>query len=172
MQIVIVTGGSQAIGKTVVELLCLEGATVYFCSRRPEQGEAVAKAINDSMGMERAFYTRVDVSDSATLKAWIDNVGEKEGRIDVMVPNAAAFVFGTIDEVGDDDWDRILAVNVKVSQMHGFTRCCCLGAPSTRKCSCHENLSHCGWRCVRRATPTAPSSPSHGCAKSARAASS
>jgi len=109
-----VTGGSQAIGKTVVEMLALEGASVYFCSRRPEQGEAVAAAINAQLKEERVFYSRVDVADRETLKAWIDGVGEKEGRIDILVPNAAAFVFGTIDEVTDEDWDRILSVNVKV----------------------------------------------------------
>ena len=92
------TGGSQAIGKTVVEVLAKEGAIVYFCGRRAPPGEALAAEL--VAGGWAAHFASVDVSDEKGLKAWIDSVGEKEGRIDVVVPNAAAFVFGTIDEVG------------------------------------------------------------------------
>jgi 3-oxoacyl-[acyl-carrier protein] reductase len=38
----------------------------------------------------------------------------KWGGVDVLVNNAAVFVFGTIEEVSSDDWDRVLGVNVKV----------------------------------------------------------
>lgn len=117
-QIAVVTGGSQSIGKTIVEMLALEGASVYFCSLCEDEGNAVAEAINKQLGLERAFHVRVDVSDREALAAWITSVGEKEGRVDILVPNAAAFVFGTIDEVDDDDWDKVLSVNVKVRLWH------------------------------------------------------
>jgi NAD(P)-dependent dehydrogenase (short-subunit alcohol dehydrogenase family) len=38
-----------------------------------------------------------------------------EGGIDILVNNAAAFVFGTVDEVSEDQWDKVLSVNVKVN---------------------------------------------------------
>jgi NAD(P)-dependent dehydrogenase (short-subunit alcohol dehydrogenase family) len=41
-------------------------------------------------------------------------VGNKHGRIDIVVNNAAAFVFGTVEEVSEADWDRVFDVNVKV----------------------------------------------------------
>ena len=42
-------------------------------------------------------FQSLDVTDEASLKSWIDGVGEKEGRIDVVVPSAATFIFGTIE---------------------------------------------------------------------------
>lgn len=115
-KVAIVTGGSKAIGKTICEVFAKEGATVYFCARDKPEGEATCKGITDQGG--KAFFAQVDVANEAELKAWIDSVGEKEGRIDVVVPNAAAFVFGTIDEVTSEDWDKILSVNVK-----GYANC-------------------------------------------------
>ena len=155
-QIAVVTGGSQSIGKTIVEMLALEGASVYFCSLCEAEGDAVAAAINEQLGLERAFHTRVDVSEREALAVWINSVGEKEGRVDILVPNAAAFVFGTIDEVDDDDWDKVLGVNVKVR---------------LRRCpvwSSRQGVSECRSRPIdsrqrrvsvvrRRATPTASS---------------
>lgn len=107
-----VTGGSQAIGKTICEVFAKEGAHVYFCARKQEIGDATCKEITDAGGV--AEFSKVDVAKEDELKAWIDSVGEKEGKIDIVVPNAAAFVFGTIDDVTSADWDKILSVNVKV----------------------------------------------------------
>ncbi|CAE7922528.1 bacC [Symbiodinium sp. KB8] len=109
-------------------MLALEGASVYFCSLCEAEGDAVAAAINEQLGLERAFHTRVDVSEREALAVWINSVGEKEGRVDILVPNAAAFVFGTIDEVDDDDWDKVLGVNVK-----GYANCVKLTVPWMRK---------------------------------------
>jgi len=44
----------------------------------------------------------------------LQEVVEKWGTVDVLVNNAAAFVFGTIEEATSEDWDRVLNVNVKV----------------------------------------------------------
>jgi NAD(P)-dependent dehydrogenase (short-subunit alcohol dehydrogenase family) len=41
-------------------------------------------------------------------------VAKEWGGIDILVNNAAAFIFGTIEEVSSEDWDKILSVNVKV----------------------------------------------------------
>jgi len=110
--VAIVTGGSQAIGKTICEVFAKEGAHVYFCARKQEIGDATCKGITDAGGI--AEFAKVDVGQEEELKAWIDSVGEKEGKIDIVVPNAAAFVFGKIDDVTSADWDKILSVNVKV----------------------------------------------------------
>lgn len=52
-------------------------------------------------------FTKVDVAVEQELNDWITSVGEREGRIDIVLPNAAAFVFGTIDEVTTDMWDKV-----------------------------------------------------------------
>ena len=49
-----------------------------------------------------------------TVQSLVKAVVGKWGGVDVLVNNAAVFVFGTIEEVSSDDWDRVLGVNVKV----------------------------------------------------------
>lgn len=49
-----------------------------------------------------------------TVQSLVKVVVDKWGGVDVLVNNAAVFVFGTIEEVSSDDWDRALGVNVKV----------------------------------------------------------
>lgn len=112
-KVAIVTGGSRSIGKTICEVLAKEGATVYFCSLKEhkDDGEAVAKFITEQGG--KGYFSTVDVGNEQELRDWIDSIGKKEGRIDIVVPNAVAFVFGKIDEVDGAMWDKVLNVNVK-----------------------------------------------------------
>ncbi len=135
-RIAIVTGGTQAIGKTCVEVLAKEGAIVYFCGRRAELGERLQESLRkelkeSSVGEgeegEHVFFDVADVGDEDSLKDWIDSVGEKEGKIDIVLPNAAAFVFGTVDEVTSSDWDVILGTNVK-----GYANCVKFSLPYLR----------------------------------------
>jgi NAD(P)-dependent dehydrogenase (short-subunit alcohol dehydrogenase family) len=136
-RVAIVTGGTQAIGKTCVEVLAKEGAIVYFCGRRAELGERLQENLRKELkqgkvgegaqGEERVFFDVADVADEDSLKSWIDSVGEKEGKIDIVLPNAAAFVFGTVDEVTSSDWDVILNTNVK-----GYANCVKFALPYLR----------------------------------------
>lgn len=147
-KVCVVTGGGGAIGGTVCEVFAKEGGTVYFCDRGPDPGTARCKAIVDAGG--RSSFEVVDVCDTPALKEWIDGVGEKEGRIDVLIPNAAvscvyvvevccvwwrrddpllqAFVFGHIEEVDDDAWDKVLKTNVV-----GYANCAKFALPWMRK---------------------------------------
>ena len=135
-RVAIVTGGTQAIGKTCVEVLAKEGAIVYFCGRRAQLGEHLQenlrrelkeRKVGEGVAGERVFFDVADVGDEVSLKKWIDSVGEKEGKIDIVLPNAAAFVFGHVDEVTSDDWDVILNTNVK-----GYSNCVKFALPYLR----------------------------------------
>ena len=132
-RVAIVTGGTQAIGKTCVEVLAKEGAIVYFCGRRAELGERLQESLSQELKErkvgegERVFFDVADVGDEDSLKKWIDSVGEKEGKIDIVLPNAAAFVFGGVDEVTSTDWDVILNTNVK-----GYANCVKFALPYLR----------------------------------------
>ena len=125
-KVAVVTGGSQAIGKTIVEVLAKEGAVVHFCGRREPPGRALEKELRDA-GLN-VHFASVDVANEAQLKGWLESVGAQEGKIDIVVPNAAAFIFGTIDEVTSEDWDTILACNVK-----GYANCVKFSLPFLRK---------------------------------------
>ncbi len=135
-RIAIVTGGTQAIGKTCVEVLAKEGAIVYFCGRRAELGERLQESLRKELKEsrvgegeegERVFFDVADVGNEDSLRRWIESVGEIEGKIDIVLPNAAAFVFGTVDEVTSNDWDVILGTNVK-----GYANCVKFALPYLR----------------------------------------
>ncbi len=48
------------------------------------------------------------------MECLVATVVQKWSTIDILVNNAAAFVFGTVEEASESDWDRVLSVNVKV----------------------------------------------------------
>lgn len=82
-----------------------------MCDLDKMKGEETVQIIRHKGG--RAQFSVVDVSKENEVKEWIEQVAVSAGGIDVLVNNAATFIFGTIDEVTSEMWDKILAVNVK-----------------------------------------------------------
>ncbi|MCH6158955.1 SDR family NAD(P)-dependent oxidoreductase [Streptomyces marispadix] len=95
-----VTGGASGIGLAVARELARRGADVY--------------ALDVAAGPLPAELTALpcDVTDRASAKAAIDAVEERHGRIDVLVNNAGIGAQGTVEDNGDDEWHRVLDVNV------------------------------------------------------------
>jgi meso-butanediol dehydrogenase/(S,S)-butanediol dehydrogenase/diacetyl reductase len=85
-----------------------EWFAIYFL------GEETVHLIQQKNG--RAHFTVVDVSNEQEVREWINQVVTIAEGIDVLVNNAAAFIFGTIEEVTNEMWDKILAVNIKVCE--------------------------------------------------------
>lgn len=107
-KIVIVTGGASGIGLATVKLFSAHGAQVVIADRN---GEAAAKAAAD-IGT-KASSAQVDVSEGNGIKAFINETVSRFGRIDVLVNNAGFGFTGTVENTSEDDWDRLLAVNLK-----------------------------------------------------------
>ena len=87
-KVVLVTGGNRNTGLSIVEKFAQEGAKVYMCGSSPEstaKGEAILK----SRGVENFVAVPCDVSDLAQVKALFDVIEREEGRLDVLVNNAA-----------------------------------------------------------------------------------
>ena len=111
-KVCIVTGGSVGIGRACVERLAQEGAQVVNFDVDDAQGEALAAQLA-SQGIETA-YRHVDVSNEAAVKAAIDAVAERFGRLDVLVNNAG--ISGAnkpTHEITEAEWDHVQAINVK-----------------------------------------------------------
>ncbi|HYZ63512.1 MAG TPA: SDR family NAD(P)-dependent oxidoreductase [Acetobacteraceae bacterium] len=102
-QVVAVTGAGHGLGQAIAETFAGLGARVFGCN-------PVASSVK---GTELAV---VDLTDRAKGAAWVRDVEAKAGKpIDVLVNNAggvAGQVFRPIEEVSDEDWDRIVAVNL------------------------------------------------------------
>ncbi|TFL10042.1 3-oxoacyl-ACP reductase FabG [Pusillimonas caeni] len=115
-RVVIVTGGGHGIGKAYAARLAAEGAKVVIAEIDEKAAQAVAQELSDA-GHE-ALGVRTDVSDPVSVEQMAEAAVQRFGRIDVLVNNAA--IFATVpmsrspfDEIGIDEWDRMMSVNVK-----------------------------------------------------------
>ena len=111
----LVTGAGKGLGRAFCIRLAQEGADIMAVTRADMDGlEETAKQVRE-FGRE-ALTRRVDVSDEADTVEMAQEAVEKFGRIDVLVNNAA-YYYGVerkpFEEVAVDEWDRMMAVNVK-----------------------------------------------------------
>lgn len=89
-QVAIVTGGADGLGKGITHRLLSEGATVVIFDVKDSLMQA-AEAEFKGLGLERVSSARVDVASEAEVKAAIDAVATKHGRLDIMI-NCAGIV--------------------------------------------------------------------------------
>ncbi len=111
-KVAVVSGAGRGIGKAIAIALARAGADVAVFSRTEEQFRATAEEI-ENLGRQ-ALGMRVDVSSATDVKAMVDAVVEKFGRIDILVNNAGLNpVYCRMEQVSEDDYDLIMDVNVK-----------------------------------------------------------
>jgi 3-oxoacyl-[acyl-carrier protein] reductase len=111
-RIALVTGGSRGIGQAISLALAQAGAAVavaYREQRRP--AETVVQQIEDDGG--RAIALPIDVRDRKSVREGIATVAATFGGLDILVSNAGVNKPADFDQINDDDWDDILAVNLK-----------------------------------------------------------
>ncbi|MBB3327750.1 SDR family NAD(P)-dependent oxidoreductase [Microlunatus antarcticus] len=98
--VAVVTGGGAGIGLAVVEELVARGAHV------------AALDVDPSGAPEGVLAVPCDVRDRASVDAAIATVVSELGQLDVVVNNAGISAVGTVEDLSDDDWSRVLDVNV------------------------------------------------------------
>lgn len=109
-KVAIITGAARGIGRETALLFAAEGAKVVICDLLDE-GEEVAEEIR-SRGGEAIFY-RLDVTDREAVKRMVDAVVERYGRIDILVNNAGITRDAQFLKMTEEDWDKVIAVNLK-----------------------------------------------------------
>jgi 3-oxoacyl-[acyl-carrier protein] reductase len=108
----IVTGGSQGIGTAVSLMLAKEGANVCLTYRsHKEEAEAIVKEI-EGMG-RKALCVKCDIAVFNEAEAVVKAALEKFGRIDILVNNAGMNWDGVCWKMTEEQWDRVLEVNLK-----------------------------------------------------------
>jgi NAD(P)-dependent dehydrogenase (short-subunit alcohol dehydrogenase family) len=111
-KVVVVTGSTKGIGKSIAEEMANAGAKVVISSRKADACEAVLKEFQ-ARGQE-AIAVPCNVGSKEQLQALVDTTLAKWGRIDVLVCNAASNpVFGPLAKVPDDAFDKVMLTNVK-----------------------------------------------------------
>lgn len=107
----IVTGGAQGLGRAIAIELAGKGAHLVICDVNLEAARKVAKEI-DSSGRQ-ALALKVDVTKAADINEMVDRVLREFGRIDILINNAGICQVISIDKMTEEDWDRVLDVNLK-----------------------------------------------------------
>ena len=97
----IVTGSGNGIGRATAILFAKEGANVIVAEIEEDTGNETVEMIKSDGG--EATYINVDTSKIDSVERMVSNSVEKYGDINILVNNAAAFVFGNIEHVTQDD---------------------------------------------------------------------
>ncbi|MFH6784596.1 MULTISPECIES: SDR family oxidoreductase [Methylobacterium] len=115
-RVAIVTGSSRGIGRAIAERLAEHGAKVVISSRKAEACAPVAEAINARHGEERAVVIPASISSKSDLERLAKGTGDRFGRIDTVVCNAASNpYYGPMSGISDDQFRKILDNNVIAS---------------------------------------------------------
>lgn len=123
---VVVTGAGNGIGESIAILFAKEGASVVVADLEEKSAINTVNKIVANGG--NATYLQVDTSDKNSVNKLMNFAVDNIGEIDILVNNAAAFVFGKIDEITDEDWFKVFGVNVI-----GYANCVREILPSFRR---------------------------------------
>ena len=109
-KVAIVTGGGSGIGRAVCELFAQEGASVVVADTDPEGGRETAARIKSAGG--EAVFVPTDVSKDPQVEELVRTALNAYGAVNVLVNNAAAFVFRTVEDITESDWRLAIDVNL------------------------------------------------------------
>jgi NAD(P)-dependent dehydrogenase (short-subunit alcohol dehydrogenase family) len=116
-QVALVTGAGRGIGRAIASTLAREGAAVALAARSATELEAVAREIKQAGG--RALAIPTDVRHEAAVEALARRILAEWQRVDVLVNAAGVATFAPVTDSKLDDWDQMLAVNLR-----GAVLCC------------------------------------------------
>jgi len=103
----LVTGGSKGLGKAMARGFAEQGADVMICSRHRADLEAAAAEIGEGLSAKVEFEV-VDMVNRAAVEGLAKTAVERLGKVDILVNNAGSNAPQPIDEIRDEDWDRLL----------------------------------------------------------------
>ena len=110
-KIAVVTGAAGGIGRAIAERLASEGADVGVVDLHKESVEEVVTMVEEKG--RRALGMTVDVSKKSQVETMVRDVIDKFGQIDIFFNNAGIVVVQNFLDIKEEDWDRIMEVNLK-----------------------------------------------------------
>ena len=115
-KVAVITGSTKGIGEAIAHRMAEHGAKVVVSSRKADACEKVTAEINQKWGKgkEVAYSVPCNINQREQLEQLIAKTRAKWGRVDVLVCNAAINpVFGSMANVQDDAFDKIMGANVR-----------------------------------------------------------
>jgi 3-oxoacyl-[acyl-carrier protein] reductase len=116
-RVAIVTGAGRGIGKAIALTFIREGAKVALIDVDKEKLEILKNEIEKKKGKVITIFC--DITKSSEVKEMVNQVRKTFARVDILVNNAGIIRRGTIETVTEEDWDQVIAVNLK-----GTFNCC------------------------------------------------
>jgi 2-deoxy-D-gluconate 3-dehydrogenase len=117
-KVAVVTGANRGIGRAIAESLAEAGGTVALVGRQADSIEAVASELERDHGSV-ALPVVADISDDVQVEALVQRVVSTLGSVDVLVNNSGFMVEGSFLDVSQEDFDRVVATNLR-----GTVLCC------------------------------------------------
>jgi len=109
-KIAIITGGAQGIGYAIAERFLREKARVVIADVDDEEGQKAAKTLSK---INSATYVHCDVSQKLDVHNLVASTLDLHDRIDILVNNAGMIASGDFLDISEEDFDRVIAVNLK-----------------------------------------------------------
>ena len=110
-RVALITGASSGLGAQAARTLARAGAAVVLAARRVEKLKDLRAQIEGEGG--DAHVTPLDVTDVASIRAAVAHAETEVGSIDILVNNAGVSTTQRLQDVGEDDFDRIFNTNVR-----------------------------------------------------------
>ncbi|MFA7244108.1 MAG: SDR family NAD(P)-dependent oxidoreductase [Patescibacteria group bacterium] len=110
-KVAIVTGGAMGIGLGITERLARSGAKVLIADMNEEAAAESAQKLNSQGYVTKSIKT--DVSSKADVDKMIEAAISEFGKLDILVNNAGIYPMKPFFELTEEDWDKVMAVNLK-----------------------------------------------------------
>ncbi len=111
-KVALITGAAQGIGKAISEKLATSGVNLVLWDINIELAEMVASGLEKEKNI-KVLAQKVDVSDYTSVEESLKEVLEKFPQIDILVNNAGITRDGLLIRMSEEDWDKVMAVNLK-----------------------------------------------------------
>ena len=105
---VVITGGANGIGTSLVHAFHAQGAQVFFCDVDVRAGRALEKELG-----ERAVFQKVDLTAEKEVVRWIAEIGRRHRVIHALINNAARDPRIPLERASTKDWDELFATNLR-----------------------------------------------------------
>jgi 3-oxoacyl-[acyl-carrier protein] reductase len=112
-QVALITGSTAGIGKAIAKKLAEEGAQVILLGTNVDRGKEAVEEIQNSTGRHCASFYPVDVSNTTAVDDVLKEILSKSPKIDILINNAGITRDQLLMKMTEEDWDRVLDVNVK-----------------------------------------------------------
>lgn len=110
-RVALVTGGSKGLGKAMARGYAEMGANIVISSRHEDELKSAAAEIGAGLPV-KVLYRVSDMTNRQDVQSLADFCLKELGRVDVLVNNAGSNLPQVIDEIRDEDWDRIVELNL------------------------------------------------------------